>query len=201
MRAVSVVLALALVVPTALVLSHDVGAVDVPKLSLTVEAGPGDTLVFDPVQIVLPQVPIILNVTVFNNGTTGPHTFSIRDSAGTLKIDVLVSAQNDRAQVEFTVNSTNEVYYNGELFQAETLGGGIRFFCVPHEAVGMVGTIVVGGTTTAPSENLGIFLRAYWIGLIGLAAMLVWIGITYYIIKSSSSHFKDQRQHLRRGLP
>lgn len=201
MRAVSVVLALALVVPTALVLSHDVEAVDVPKLSLTVEAGPGDTLVFDPVQIVLPQVPIILNVTVFNNGTTGPHTFSIRDSGGTMKIDVLVPAQNDRAQVEFAVNSSNEIYYNGELFQAETQAGGIRFFCVPHEAVGMVGTIVLGGTTTAPSENLGIFLRAYWIGLIGLAAMLVWIGITYYIIKSSSSHFKDNRPHLRRGLP
>ncbi len=201
MRAVGVVLALALVMPAALVLSRDASAADVPKLSLTVEAGPGNTFVFDPAQIVLPQVPIILNITVFNNGTTGPHTFSIRDSGGTMKIDVQVPAQNDRAQVEFAVNSTNEIYYNGELFQAEAMGGSIKFFCVPHEAMGMVGTIVLGGTTTAPSENLGVFLRAYWIGLIGLAAMLVWIGITYYIIKASSSHFKDQREHLRRGLP
>ncbi|HEY4704182.1 MAG TPA: plastocyanin/azurin family copper-binding protein [Thermoplasmata archaeon] len=201
MRAVSIFFALALVMALTLVLPANARAADTPKLILTVEAGPGATFVFTPARIVLPQVPIILNVTVWNSGTTGPHTFSIRDSGGTLKIDIQVPALNDRAQVEFAVNSTNEIYYNGELFQAEALGGGIKFFCVPHETMGMVGSIVVGGTTTAPSENLGIFLRAYWIGLIGLAAMLVWIGITYYIIRSSSTHFRDQRQHLRRGLP
>src|SRR3972149_771288 len=158
MRAVSIFFALALVMALTLVLPANARAADTPKLILTVEAGAGAPRgVFPPARIVLPQVPIILNVTVWNSGTTGPHTFSIRDSGGTLKIDVQVPALNDRAQVEFAVNSTNEIYYNGELFQAEALSGGIKFFCVPHEAMGMVGTIALGGTTTAPSENLGSF--------------------------------------------
>ncbi len=201
MRAASIFLALALVMAPALVLSRDARAADVPKLSLTVEAGPGATLVFRPAQIVVPQVPIVLNVTVLNNGTTGPHTFSIRDTGGTAHVEVWVNATGDRAQVEFAVNSTTEITYGGQLFQAEQSGGGIKFYCQPHEFMGMVGTIVLGGGTTAPSENLGIFLRAYWIGLIGLAGMLVWIGITYYIIKAGSAHHKDAREHLRRGLP
>ena len=65
----------------------------------------------------------------------------------------------------------------------------------------MVGNIVVGGTTTAAAPEIGVFLRAYWIGLIGLAAMLVWTGIAYFIIKSSSRHLRDHHDHIRRGLP
>lgn len=200
MRAVSICLALALTMAAALILPHGARAAETPKLVLTVESGPGDTFVFSPAKIVLPQVPIILNITVWNNGTTGPHTFSIRDSDGTTRIEVWVRNEGERAQLEFAVNSTNEIYYDGQLFRAQTQAGGILFYCAPHEAVGMVGTIVLGGGEVTPSENLGIFLRAYWIGLIGLAAMLVWIGITYFIVKSSSSHFKDHREHIRRGL-
>ena len=47
----------------------------------------------------------------------------------------------------------------------------------------------------------GILLRAYWIGLIGIAVTLLWVVISYYIIKSSSHHFKDHAEHVRRGLP
>src|SRR3989304_2983123 len=107
MRAVSIFFALALVMALTLVLPANARAADTPKLILTVEAGARGP----------PQVPIIRNVTVWNSGTTGPHTFSIRDSGGTLKIDVQVPALNDRAQVEFAGDSTHEIFYNGELFQ------------------------------------------------------------------------------------
>jgi hypothetical protein len=31
--------------------------------------------------------------------------------------------------------------------------------------------------------------------------MLLWTVITYFIIKGSSRHLKDHRDHIRRGLP
>jgi hypothetical protein len=65
----------------------------------------------------------------------------------------------------------------------------------------MVGNLVVGGVSAPESPEIGVFLRAYWIGLIGLAAMLVWTGITYFIIKGSSRHLRDHHDHIRKGLP
>ena len=77
MRSVSIFLALAMVMAATLsFLSNPVRAVDPPKLSITVEAGVGANFVFNPATIILPQVPIVLNVTLFNNGTGAatPHT-------------------------------------------------------------------------------------------------------------------------------
>jgi len=205
MRAISIFLALAMVMAGTLAfLPQNVGAVDPPKLLITVEAGVGADFRFNPATIILPQVPIVLNVTLFNNGTaTTPtaHTFSIRDSAGTKRVDIRTSARGDRASLEFTVSSANTIVVRGVSYQAEaSSAGGIKFYCEPHEAVNMVGNIVVGGATQKQSPEIGIFLRAYWIGLIGLAAMLLWTVITYFIIKGSSRHLKDHRDHIRRGL-
>jgi len=47
----------------------------------------------------------------------------------------------------------------------------------------------------------GILLRAYWIGIIGIAATLLWVIISYFLIKSSSRHHTDHREHVRKGLP
>jgi len=206
MRSVSIFLALAMVMAATLaLLTIPVRAVDPPKLSITVEAGVGANFVFNPATIVLPQVPIILNVTLFNNGTGAadtPHTFSIRDSTGAFRVDIQAAAHGDRASVEFTVATPKTIVLGAQSFQAEaSAAGGIKFFCKPHETLNMVGNIVVGGTTTAAAPEIGVFLRAYWIGLIGLAAMLVWTGIAYFIIKSSSRHLRDHHDHIRRGLP
>ena len=204
MRSVSIFLALAMVMAATLAfLSNPVGAVDPPKLSITVEAGVGANFVFSPATIILPQVPILLNVTLFNNGTVDTlHTFSIRDSTGTNRVNIQTPAHGSRASLEFTVKTANTIVLGAQSFQAEASpAGGIKFYCVPHEAVNMIGNIVVGGTTTSAAPEIGVFLRAYWIGLIGLAAMLVWTGIAYFIIKSSSRHLRDHHDHIRRGLP
>ncbi len=179
----------------------------IPVLSLTVLAGLGTQLVFDPAQIKIPQVPIILNITVINNGTVGLHTFTINDAAGVPKIDISVPNQGDRRSVEFQVNESATVrgalgmiFYKGSSFQPQLSANGIRFYCKPHESVGMTGEIVLA-TVGGAVEEKGFFLRAYWIGIIALAAMLLWIGITYFLVKSSSTHFTDHREHMRRGLP
>ncbi|TLZ65071.1 MAG: hypothetical protein E6K13_00375 [Methanobacteriota archaeon] len=173
MRSVSIVLALAMVMALALViLPSPTRALDPPKLSITIEAGVGRDLRFNPATIVLPSVPIILNVTLVNN-QTGPgqqntqHTFSIRDSSKAKHIEIWVNTTRARASVEFAVNSTTQMSVRGVLFTAETaLAGGFLFFCSPHEAVGMVGNIVIGGVAQRPSPEIGVFLRAYWIGII-----------------------------------
>src|SRR5207237_8482210 len=93
--------------------------------------------------------------------------------------------------------------YSGTQFRPEpAAGGGIVFYCIPHRGTGMVGSIALAGALTAgtPPEK-GILLRAYWIGIIGIAATLLWTIISYFLIKSSSRHFRDHREHVRRGLP
>lgn len=183
-------------------------AIPIPRLSLTVYAGEGSQLVFIPAQIKIPQVPIILNVTVVNNGTVGPHTFSINDGAGNLKIDLFLANGGDRGSVEFQINESattagalGQIYYNGSAFAPVRSSNGIQFYCRPHQPVGMVGEIVLATLGGGAAEEKGFFLRAYWIGIIALAAMLLWTGITYFVIKSSSRHFSDHGEHIRRGLP
>ena len=31
--------------------------------------------------------------------------------------------------------------------------------------------------------------------------MIVWVGISYFVIKGSTPRFKDNREHVRKGLP
>jgi len=202
MRVAATCVLLALLVAAVPLFSLDARAGDPPRLEMTVEAGVGDRFIFDPVRIVVPSVPIVLNITLVHNGTSaqGLHTFTIRDDAGALRIDITVNNPGDRATVEFTVTSPTQITYGGETFTAQASGNGMKFVCLPHEQLNMVGDIVVGGVSAPMAQNTGIVIRAYWIGLIGLGAMLAWIVITYFLIKTSSRHFKDAREHVRRGL-
>ena len=202
MRAVSIFLALAMVMAGTLAfLPQNAVALETPKLTITVEAFNDATqFVFRPNTIILPQVPIILNVTLFNNGT-GTHTFTIDDGSGAHRVDLTVNAHGDRATTEFTVASATQITVGTQTYTAEASpAGGILFFCIPHRSLNMVGTLVVGGVSAPQKPEIGVFLRAYWIGLIGLAAMLLWTGITYFIIKGSSRHLRDHHDHIRRGL-
>ncbi len=70
MRSVSIVLALAMVMaPTLAFLTSNARALEPQKLTVKIEAGEGAQLIFNPATIILPVVPIILNVTVINNST------------------------------------------------------------------------------------------------------------------------------------
>lgn len=180
-------------------------ASSIPVLTITVLGFQnGTAFQFSPSQILLPQVPIVLNITFINNQslTSGvPHTFSINNNAAKPVINYDLKPQQN-ATFTFTVNSLTNITYNGTSFTPEAgPTGGIRFYCVYHQPA-MVGEIVLAGAPSAAGqEQKGIFLRAYWIGIIGIAAMLVWIGISYFVIKGSSPRFKDNREHVRKGLP
>lgn len=186
--------------------------VPIPSLSITVlgETVDGAT-VFVPLAILIPQVPINITLTFINNESAGsgiPHTFTIRDADQNIALNtdsspiVFVQPQ-ERRVLNFTINSMTNVTFEGRSFQPEPVANGtIRYFCIPHEQAGMVGWIVLA-SAAAPTGVLekGINIRAYWIGLIGLFATAFWIGISYFVIKSSTPHFKDQKEHIRRGLP
>lgn len=173
------------------------------RMAVTIGVDPAGRLVFAPTAIRIPEVNITLNVTFRNNYTEAgaqDHTFTVRNSDGVIVIDTGLVPPNGTASVEFHIVSLTNISYNGTSFQPQPLGSGIRFFCVPHEGAGMEGSIVLT-TLAAESPEKGSLLRAYWIGIIGIAATLVWTGISYFLIKSSSRHFTDHREHVRKGLP
>jgi hypothetical protein len=152
--------------------------------------------------ILVPEVPIKLIVT-FHNNDTMQHSFTINDVNGTIQIDSKLLNPGANVTLNFTVLSMTLIAYNGTQFRPEVApGGGILFYCIPHRSSGMTGRIALAGAPTAgqPAEK-GILLRAYWIGIIGIAAMLLWTIISYFLIKSSSRHFTDHREHVRKGLP
>lgn len=184
-----------------------VAASTIPELKITILGEQnGTSFQFSPSQILLPQVPIVVNITFINNQSVGSvvrHTFSIDNTASPAKtiVNYDLSAQAN-VTFDIRVNSMTNITWNGTTFTpAPGPTGGIKFYCVYH-LPNMVGEMTLAGAPTpAGSEQNGVFLRAYWIGLIGIAAMLVWTGISYFIIKSSSPRFKDHREHVRKGLP
>ncbi len=175
----------------------------------------GTKYVFSPAVILIPSVPITLNITFYNNQSTASgvqHTFTINDNKGNPVIDTGLINPQTNVSVRFTINSmTNITFSNSTVtnrsfqpgpFPTSTDNGTIQWYCKPHYALGMVGTIMLAtAVPAAPTGQNGVFLRAYWIGIIGIASMLVWIGISYFVIKSYSPRFKDNRAHVRKGLP
>ena len=187
----------------------------IPTLSLDVYGTTGaDGPVFVPIVITIPQVPIILNITFINNDTQplNFHTFTIdnEDRSSRGLVDSGFIRPGNRSFLEFTVNSMTNVTNGAVSFTPEASARGIRFYCIPHridvggQAAGMIGEIVLAGAPTGGDEgpaDKGVLIRAYWIGMIGIAAMIGWIGVSYFVIKSSTPKFRDHRDHMRKGLP
>lgn len=181
--------------------------VPTPRLYVTVQGESVDGApVFVPNRIVIPQVPIVLNITFVNNDVI-QHTFTI-DSVGRETREVVSSGYLDAGAnwtAELTIQAMDNVTFGTTTFNPEEGEDGIRFYCIPHRVDdgGMVGEIVLAtaaGPAQEPPEK-GINIRAYWIGMIGIAATIGWIGISYFVIKSSSPRFRDHGEHRRRGLP
>ncbi len=188
-----------------------IGAGPVPTLYITVLGEQaGTSYQFTPPVIIIPEVPITLNLTFVNNqsaSTPIAHTFTINDNSGNPVINTGYVNPQQSVNFEFTINSMTSVTYEGKTFTpgpppSGTDNGTIQFYCIPHVTFGMKGSIILGSAVPqATAGQNGVFLRAYWIGMIGIGAMIVWIGISYFVIKSSSPHFRDHREHVRKGLP
>lgn len=169
----------------------------------------GERQVFIPARLIVPQVPIQLVIRFLNNDSTPAmgHSFTVDDENRTTRLNSGILNPGQNATLTFTVTSMTRIQLsNGTAFRPEASPTGILFFCVPHRGTGvlgqaMVGEIVLGGAEAEPVAEKGILLRAYWIGIIGIAAMLAWTVISYFVIKTSSRHFIGHREHVRRGLP
>ena len=175
-----------------------------PRLSVFVDGMTVDgEFLYSPAEILIPQVPIILNITFRNNESVAgvPHTFTIDDENAIQRIDSDYVARGANVSLEFTILTMNRIEFNGSSFVPEKGARGIVFYCIPHRPAGMLGEIVLATVADAGGPELGVFLRAYWIGMIGIFATLLWIVISYFVIKSSSRRFTDHKEHVRRGFP
>lgn len=176
-----------------------------PRMNLQVYGETvNNAVVFTPSQILIPQVPIVLNITFVNNESvpSGIHSFTINDDGGFVVIDSGILQPQQSVSLEFTVAALDEVLFGNLTFTPEPTpsGRGILFYCTPHRVLGMVGEIVLA-TAPTPPVDLGVVIRAYWIGIIAIVAMIGWIGISYFLVKSSSRRFTDHKEHVRKGLP
>src|SRR3989454_11013801 len=178
-----------------------------PRLYYTVGVDQTGATRFLPATLIIPQVNITLNITFVNNYTVGGgmvHTFSIANSDNSaIVINNLTTgsvAPGSNLSFEFHINSLTNITYKGVSFTPESSGQGIRWFCIPHHTAGMTGEIVLAGLH-APAPEKGILIRGSWLGVLGRAAPRLWTSIRYFIIKSSSGHFKDHHEHVRKGLP
>jgi plastocyanin len=161
--------------------------------------------------ILVGSVPTQINVTFVNNDSVPEfHTFSINSAqaaTGPPIINGRVNATGDVTHVGFILNTTTKVQVNSTAtaVNAETStdanGQFIRFYCQPHRSAGMVGQIRLRTSAGAPPTIEGFQLWAFWIGSIAMVATLGFMGVTYFIIKASSRHNTDEREHIRRGLP
>jgi hypothetical protein len=205
MRSFALIVATSLVFLAAvpILASPAAGAVPIPRFALTIL---GETVAtkqqFSQTLIAVSVVPIELSVTFHNNDTMA-HSFTIDDVNRTHRVDTGTLGAGQTKVLNFTVLSMTRILYNGTTFTPEVAPeGGILFYCIPHRGAGMTGRIALAGVTTpTQTPEKGILLRAYWIGIIGIAAMLLWTIISYFIIKSSSRHFRDHSEHVRRGGP
>lgn len=175
------------------------------KLTIVVHnAMEGTAPRFDPSEIILGSPGTILNITFVYDmqDNMGIHTFTIDDVQGNHIINLELK-YGEQASAELVVNSTREVTYNGAKYEPAQKLGGIHFYCIPHVTLGMEGAIKFAAAAGGEGENVaqeGIFLRAYWIGLIGIFATIVIIALSYFVIKSGSRHNVDHKEHIRRGL-
>jgi hypothetical protein len=178
------------------------GAVPLPRFALTILGETNGTKQqFSQTLIAVSVVPIEISLTFHNNDTMA-HSFTIDDVNQTHRVDTRSLAAGQTKVLNFTVLSMTRILYNGTTFTPEVAPqGGILFFCIPHRTAGMVGRIAMAGVTTAQPTEKGILLRAYWIGIIGIAATLLWTIISYFVIKTSSRHFRDHSEHVRKGGP
>ena len=156
-----------------------------------------------PNTIVLTAIPAILTVHLIAGAGT-PHTFTIGSTeVADPIVDVDLDSEGAEETVTFTVWAADRIQIGSRNETVDTTDQGIRFVCTPHVALNMIGYITVGGVTPTPAEpeEKGVFLRAYWIGVLGMLGTLLLVGISYFVIKSSSTHFRDHHEHIRRGLP
>ncbi len=123
-----------------------------PKLYWTLRATDIDELpVFVGDEIIIPQIPTVLNVTIVNDDPMAGmmHTFTIRSAEASPPtpyiVDTGMFGPGEQRTVEFTIVAEDRIVSGARNETAELDGGLIKFFCVPHEAAGMIGHITVSG--------------------------------------------------------
>ncbi|WP_152042201.1 halocyanin domain-containing protein [Salinigranum salinum] len=79
---------------------------------------------------------------------------------------------------------------------SEDEAGITKYYCSPHQALGMLGAVAVGGDVPTVStggggekelEELGVPIQAHWVGAATILGIIVTIIYTFYILKYGES--------------
>jgi halocyanin-like protein len=79
---------------------------------------------------------------------------------------------------------------------SEDQTGITKYHCAPHESLGMLGAVAVGGDVATVStggggekelEELGVAIQAHWVGSATILGIIVTIIYTFYILKYGES--------------
>ena len=164
-------------------------------IRVTGNATPGGDLFFDKMEIILGPTPVFVNVTFTNEDFTSNQNHNFTTVLEDVFYETPLLSPGETGWVEFWINETGRFPYWCAVGQGTSAS---------HRDAGMEGFFIVTDTgelgVRAPPPS-GIEIRAYWIGLIGMFAMIGVIIVSYFVIKYESRHHTDQREHRRRGLP
>ncbi|MFB6093190.1 MAG: plastocyanin/azurin family copper-binding protein [Haloquadratum sp.] len=152
--------------------------------TVTVAVGPGGDFVFTP-------------------GTNEP----LRIAPGTTvkfvwesdNHNIVVSSQPEGANWKGAPGGPAKVYNTGYTYtHTFTTKGTYEYFCQPHKALGMVGTIIVtenpnagggggGGGGKKELHAFGVPIHAHWVGAATILGIIVTIIFTFYVLKYGES--------------
>ena len=144
-------------------------------------AGPGGSLVFEPEELTIAP------------GTTVKWVWESDNH------NVVPESQPDGANWQGTPGAPDKTYDTGyEYSHTFETTGTYEYFCQPHKAAGMVGTITVqegggggggtgGGEEEADPEEMGVPFQAHFVGLATLLMMVVSIIYTFFLLKYGES--------------
>lgn len=115
--------------------------------------------------------------------------------------NVVVEAQPDEANWEGTPGGPQETYDTGYEYSFQfTVEGTYDYFCQPHKAQGMVGSVIVNQSGEAPGgegggggeeeldpEEMGVPFQAHYVGLATIVGIIVTLVYNFFALKYGES--------------
>src|SRR6266480_4504848 len=156
----------------------------IPTLTLTITGETNNSKqVFSKPLILLPEIPLDLVITFHNGDPTMAHSFTIADVNGTPPYPInsqILSPGAPNVTLSLTVLSLTRISYNGTQFTPQpSPAGGILFFCIPHQAAGMVGRIDLTELIRSDAPRRSAMAS---LALGGLVVGVVWFSVLTVVI-------------------
>ncbi|NHX35713.1 MULTISPECIES: plastocyanin/azurin family copper-binding protein [Halolamina] len=150
-----------------------------------------DSLVFDPAELTIEAGDTV----VWENVGSVGHSVTAYEDNIPEEADFFASGGFDAEQPARDAYPEQGDIPGGESYQHtfETLGT-YEYFCIPHESVGMIGTIEVveeieeaAGGGERELHSIGAPIHPHWVGAATILMMFVSLVFTFYVLKYGES--------------